>query len=243
MSELIITTNPPGGTPAAPAGERPARPGAGPDLAVSVGVGVALTAASYAVAVARGWIAADTLDPLEVFAVFTSYSCTWLCVKERRINYPIGAVSCAAYALLFLRADLIASAVLNLYLAPYLVYGWVRWRRDEITRPVTRIRPVQLPGYVAVGLVGWAGAVALSRSLGGALAGTDSVVLAGTLLAQFLLDNKKLENWIVWAVVNVFAIYTYATSGLPLVALQYVFFLGNTVFGYATWRRSWKAQR
>ena len=68
------------------------------------------------------------------------------------------------------------------------------------------------------------------------------MVLAGTLLAQFLLDNKKLENWIVWAVVNVFAIYTYATSGLPLVAFQYVFFLANTAYGYVSWRRSWRVR-
>ena len=216
-----------------------ARPGPTRDLAVSVLVGVALTLVSYGVGIACHWIATDDLGLLEPFAVFTSYSCTWLCVKQRRINYPIGAVSSAAYALLFYRSDLLASAALNLYLAPYLVYGWIRWRPDVVTRPVTRIRSAQLPVYAAVGLVGWVGAVALSRALGGALAWTDSVVLAGTLLAQFLLDNKKLENWIVWAVVNVFAIYTYATSGLPLVAFQYVFFLANTVYGYVSWRRSW----
>ena len=70
------------------------------------------------------------------------------------------------------------------------------------------------------------------------MAWTDAMILAGTILAQFLLDNKKLENWAVWAVVNVFAIYTYATAGLALAAFQYVFFLANTVYGYIIWRRS-----
>ena len=69
------------------------------------------------------------------------------------------------------------------------------------------------------------------------MAWADSTILAGTILAQFLLDNKKLQTWIVWAIVNVFAIYTYFTAGLSLVAFQYVFFLANTMYGYAMWKR------
>ena len=73
---------------------------------------------------------------------------------------------------------------------------------------------------------------------GGTLATTDSVILVGTMLAQFLLDNKKIENWAVWAVVNVFAIYTYFSAGLTLAGFQYIFFLANTVYGYVMWQRS-----
>jgi nicotinamide mononucleotide transporter len=208
------------------------------DITESIFIGLALTLLSYAAGIGFGWIGATTLNWLEVFAVFTSYSCTYLCVKERRINYPIGAISSAAYAVLFVQSGLFASAVLNAYLVPTLIYGWVRWRRDTNTRPVTRIRLKTVPAYVLIALAGYAGAALISQRLGGAMAWTDSVILAGTILAQFLLDNKKLENWSVWAVVNVFAIYTYMTSGLPLVAFQYVFFLANTIYGYIIWKRS-----
>ena len=211
------------------------------DLAESIGIGLVLTALSYLVGISFGWLAATSLNWLEVFAVFTSYSSTYLCVKERRINYPIGVISSAAYAVLFVQNGLLASAILNAYLVPTLLYGWIRWRKDDNTRPVTHVRLARLPIYLGVALAGYAGAALLSQRLGGAMAWTDSVILAATILAQFLLDNKKLENWIVWALVNVFAIYTYATSGLPLVAFQYVFFLMNTVYGYITWRRSMRA--
>lgn len=210
----------------------------GRDLAESIGIGLVLTALSYVVGIAFGWLATSALNWLEVFAVFTSYSATYLCVKERRINYPIGVISSAAYAVLFIQNGLLASAILNAYLVPTLLYGWIRWRKDDNTRPVTHVRLGRLPVYLGVALTGYAGAALLSQNLGGAMAWTDSVILAATILAQFLLDNKKLENWIVWALVNVFAIYTYATSGLPLVAFQYVFFLMNTVYGYISWRRS-----
>lgn len=206
------------------------------DIQHSVLIGIALTALSYLSGLTFHWI--KELDWLEVFAVLTSYSCTYLCVKERRINYPIGAISSAAYALLFYKSGLYASAVLNAYLAPSLIYGWFRWRKDADTRRVTRVELKWIPAYLGITILGYLGASLLSRAVGGAMAWTDSVILAGSILAQFLLDNKKLENWIIWAVVNVFAIYTYFTTGLPLVGFQYVLFLANTAYGYIIWLRS-----
>jgi nicotinamide mononucleotide transporter len=202
----------------------------------SIVIGLALTSLSYLVGVGLGWI--TVINWLEIFAVFTSYACTYLCVTERRINYPIGAISSAAYAYLFLQSGLVSSAILNAYLVPTLIYGWIRWRKDSNTRPVTHVELKWLPVYLLVAGLGYTGAVLISQQFGGSMAWTDSLILAGTILAQFLLDNKKLENWIVWAVVNVLAIYTYSTIGLPLVAFQYVLFLANTVYGYIIWKRS-----
>lgn len=206
------------------------------NLIQAIVIGVFLTALSYVVAVQAGWV--ETLNYLEVFAVFTSYACTFLCVVERRINYPIGAVSCFAYSFLFFSFGLYASAVINVYLTIALVYGWFRWKSDSDTRPVTHVSLKWIPAYIAVTAVFYYIAATIVNSLGGSLAATDTVVLVGSMLAQFLLDNKKIENWIVWMVVNVFAIYTYATAGLPLAAFQYVFFLLNAFYGLAMWRNS-----
>lgn len=202
-------------------------------------IGVFLTALSYGLGLALGWI--DSVNYLEAFAVLTSYVCTYLCVKERRINYPIGAISTAAYCLLFIQSDLVASAVLNAYLTPTLVYGWFRWRKDTVARPVARLQLRWVPVYLAVTAVVFFGARALVEALGGTLATTDTLILVGTVLAQFLMDNKKWENWLVWAAVNMFAIYTYFTAGLTIVGFQYIFFLANTVFGAVVWWNSMKS--
>lgn len=202
-------------------------------------LGLVLTAASYLVGLQFGWI--TTVSLLEAFAVFTSYLCTYLCVVERRINYPIGAVSTAAYCVLFYQYGLLASMAINGFLAVYLVYGWYRWRSDENARPVTLMNWKQWLVYILVAAVGYAVVVMIASSLGGALAWTDSFILAGTILAQFMLDNKKLENWGVWALVNVFAIYTYFHAGLALAGFQYIFFLVNTFYGFYMWKVSKKA--
>lgn len=201
-------------------------------------VGAILTALSYVVALRAGW--ATEINYLEVFAVFTSYVSTWLCVFERRANYPIGAISCFAYTFLFYSFGLFGSAAINAYLTIALIYGWWRWRSDAETRPITHLQLKWVPVYLLVTAAFYFVALWLVTALGGSLALTDTIVLVATMLAQFLLDNKKFETWYVWAIVNVFAIYTYATAGLPLAAFQYVFFLLNAFYGLWMWRQSMK---
>lgn len=211
------------------------------DVSDSLVVATLATGLSYAAAFAFGW--ATSVDLLEASAVFTSYSCTYLVVRQRRLNYPIGALSTAAYCVLFWREGLYASMALNAYLTPALVYGWFRWRADAVTRPVTRVARRWVPAYGAVTAVAFVGALLLTNALNGSLATSDTVVLVGSLLAQFLLDNKKVETWAVWSVVNIVAIGVYASSGLPIASLQYVFFLGNAVWGWTVWARAMKGAR
>lgn len=206
------------------------------DYGVSAIVALVLTGISYLVGMWAGWI--TEINWLEVFAVFTSYSCTYLCVKQRRWNYPIGALSTIAYSLLFWQADLLASVVLNAWLTIQLVYGWIRWRADDDARPVSRMTLKSVPAYILSTGLFYLGAWSLVTLCGGSMAGWDTIILVASILAQFLLDNKKIETWIVWAVVNVTAIYVYSKAGLNLVAFQYVFFLLNTIYGYVQWKNN-----
>lgn len=203
-------------------------------------IAVVLTGVSYGVGFGFGWI--DSINYLEPFAVLTSYASTYLCVVQKRFNYVFGAISSAAYFYLFFQSGLVASMVLNAALAIWLVYGWFRWRSDANTRPVTHLNWKWSPVYV-VGALAFYGVVFLAVSyFGGTLALIDSVILVATVIAQILLDNKKVENWFVWIVVNVAAIYVYFSSGLFLVGFQYIFFLINTIIGYIAWRKSMKSE-
>ncbi|GIG20429.1 hypothetical protein Cch01nite_11530 [Cellulomonas chitinilytica] len=208
------------------------------DLVVAVVAAALLTAASYGLGLAAGWV--TRVEWLEALAVATSYASTALCIFQRRFNYVFGAVSTALYAVLFFRHGLVASAFLNVYLTPQLAYGWVRWRRDDRTRPVTWLSADRkwVPAYVGVTVVAYLVAAWLVGVLDGQLAWADSAILAGSILAQLLLDNKRIETWFVWIAVNVIAIWTYFTAGLVVAGVQYVIFIGTAVLGFAAWLRS-----
>ena len=201
--------------------------------------GVGITAFTMLVATLLGWD--YQFNWLEVTAVATSYSCTLLCVYQSRWNYPIGIVTTFLYSVLFWIWELPAVSLFNLYLVFSLTYGWFRWGPDENTRPVTRLSESSLfvwMGYVLIGLGVYGLLNVVNSYFGIPMKPADVWVAVLSGVAQFLLDNKRLETWIVWAVVNVISIVLFFNQGLHLVTLQYVFFLGNTVYGFILWKRS-----
>lgn len=200
-------------------------------------IGAVLTLLSYAFGAAIGVV--TEVSYIELFAVFTSYWSTYLCVVQSRWNYPIGVVTTISYAVLFYQWGLYASMITNIYLPIALLYGYFRWGPDGNTRKVTYTNPIQwITIYIPL-VFGSVLLVSIVLHLANAtLSNTDAAILVLTVLAQWLLDNKKLETWFVWALVNVFAIYTYTSTGLYIAAIQYVFFLANTVWGYLAWKRT-----
>jgi nicotinamide mononucleotide transporter len=183
---------------------------------------------------------------LEAFAIFTSYSCTYLCTKQTRWNYPIGVVTTAAWSVLFFLQGLPALATFNLYLVFSLAYGWFRWGPDKATRPVTNVRPIDWLFYAFIGLaitglflvanwlfmpgVTFAASVATLSKIDIALAAMSGV-------AQLQLDNKKIENWYVWIVVDLISIPYFWIIGLPATSIQYLAFLANAVWAVFEWKK------
>jgi nicotinamide mononucleotide transporter len=60
---------------------------------------------------------------------------------------------------------------------------------------------------------------------------------SASVIAQWLLGRKYLENWLVWIVVNVVSVSLFAYKGLWLTTLLYGIFVVLSVMGWCAWRR------
>lgn len=176
---------------------------------------------------------------VELLAIFTTYSCVFMCVFESRWNYPMGIISTALYSTLFFLWGMLPLAVFNLYLVLSLTYGFFRWGPDTNTKPVTKVeRPVWIL-YMA-----FAGIIWLTQhfliSLGIPMAPIEVWIATLSAVAQLLMDNKKIECWGLWAIVNVLSIIYFIDTDKVAVAIQYVFFLCNALYGAYQWFKSFK---
>lgn len=200
-------------------------------------LGIVLTALSYGIAYMVGWDV--QFSWLEVIALSTSYSCTWLCVVQSRLNYLLGTVSVVLYSALFLQNGFTALAVFNLYLVGSLIYGFFRWRKDSNPRLVTSLGfDKWTVGYATIGVTIAAVCIAVNIVYPNTFAPMDIIITALSGMAQTMLDNKRLENWYIWLVVNLISIYAFYNAEMYLVLLQYVFFTVNVFIGYTSWKRS-----
>lgn len=180
----------------------------------------------------------QAINWIETAAVFFSFACTWLCTRQVRFNYVLGVISTMLLSYVFWKANLYGSMVLNLYLIPTVIYGWFVWGKDENTLPVKHVRLKAVGLYAFFTSITWLGAYYAIKALGGSMGGLDGWLLVGSILAQYLLDRKKIETWLVWIAVNVVSVYVYFNNGLYLLAAQFIFFLINAVIAYFQWRKT-----
>lgn len=177
---------------------------------------------------------------LESIAFILGIANVTLVVRRSLWNYPVALVMVSLYALLFWRERLYSDAALQLFFFALNLYGWIVWRRSvaqagEVT--VERLSTPERCGWlagIAVASLGW-GAV-MAHWTDAAMPFWDAANAVTSVAAQILLARRRLENWLLWIVVDFSSIALYAVKGLTLTATLYVIFLGLSLWGYREWR-------
>jgi len=65
----------------------------------------------------------------------------------------------------------------------------------------------------------------------------DAFPTAASVLGQWLLGRKYIENWPTWLVVNVVSVALFAYKALWLTAVLYVVFVVLSIVGWRAWNR------
>lgn len=179
-------------------------------------------------------------DPLEIAATALTLVCVILAVKRNLWQFPFGIVGTALGFFVFWNASLYSSAVMQPFFIAVQAYGWWFWLKGEKGhRPqIKSTNPWWVVGFCAVALAVSAGAAFLLDQFSDAeMAYLDAAIFGLSIVAQLLLDRKRIENWPVWAVINVISVVVYGSQGLWLYTALYAFFFFNAFWGWWEWRR------
>jgi nicotinamide mononucleotide transporter len=149
-------------------------------------------------------------------------------------------VGCALFVVVFFAARLYADVTLQLFFIGASAVGWWRWMAgaDGAPLPVRRTPTRHLIVVTAGAVLVAVGYGALLRRFTDAYAPfLDSVILTFSVLGQFLLVGRRIENWWCWLVVNSVAVPIYFSRGLYITAALYVGFWINAVVALIHWRK------
>ena len=187
-----------------------------------------------------------TPDLFEVVGVVTGVLAVWLTTRQRVWCWPIGIVSVASFIVVFFRAKLYAAMGLQAVYVGLAAYGWYAWLHGGEGQGALKVS--RLPRRMAVGLA-IAGAAAsgiagywLRARTDEALPYLDGFATSFSLVAQWMQTRKFLENWAVWAVVDVVYVGMSLSQGLTLTAGLYAVYIGLALLGFRDWRRSMIAE-
>ncbi len=185
----------------------------------------------------------EWLGMMEWVATVFGIVCVWLMARQHILGWPAGIISTAIYSWIFFESRLYSDAILNVIYVGLNVYGWWYWSRADGTRthqlPVTYLRTATR--------IAWAVLIVVGTLLWGKLMAThtdadfpyfDAFTTVASLVAQYLMARKKLENWLIWIIVDVAAIQIYYLKGLYVTSFLFVVYLLLSIKGWVDWKRA-----
>ena len=177
---------------------------------------------------------------LELIAVLLAFAMIMCNIVELHWGWPLAALSSVLYFFLFWSQRLYGDALLQVLFVALALWGWSVWLRgvEGAPLPVTRM-PARLRFTLAwMGSLLWlnTGAVLLNFT-DTDVPWWDAFPTAFSLVGQYLLAHKRLENWAVWIIVNIVAAGLFAWKGLWLTTLLYLAFIALSAVGWRTWAK------
>lgn len=171
-----------------------------------------------------------------------------LLVRRSWWNYPFGLAMVALYFVVFWRAKLYGEAGLQVFFFAAQAWGWVLWMRvggrDDSRVPVGRLgnlaRAVWVTATAALALnLGWV----MHRFTDASVPYADAAIAGASIAAQILLAYRRIENWVLWILIDVASIAVYIHKELWPTAALYLVFLVMSVLGLREWIRAENAQK
>jgi nicotinamide mononucleotide transporter len=201
--------------------------------------------------------------PLTLVELFGTVFGLWSVILAARAsiwNYPIGIINIIFFFATFYQVQLYADMTLQVYFLLISIYGWWMWANPQLTQmdtqqelKITR-NTWQVNLGIGVAIVVGAGVLGLFfanvHQLLPALFPTpaaypyvDSLVMAMSIAAMYLLSIKKWENWLIWVAVDTCSIGLFYAKGIKLIALEYVVFWAIAAYGgYRWWQQMQKEE-
>ena len=186
-----------------------------------------------ALAIANRW---------EVLAVIAGIISVYLSTRENIWSWPTALVNVALYFVVFYEAKLYADMGLQAVYFALSLYGWYEWLYGGENRTELHVSRTPRTLGLRLAIIGIVCAVVLgtllARLTDAALPYIDSATTSTSLVAQWMMTRKILENWAVWVAVDVVYIAMFVFKRLYLTAGLYAVFLVLAVMGYVQWKRS-----
>ena len=176
--------------------------------------------------------------PLELISFALAVTTVLLNVRQNHWAWLFSITSSATYAVVFFDARLYGDSGLQLVFIAASVWGWYQWLHGAGDRPLVVTRLARKDWGRAI--AGWAAGFVLLAGFLDHYTDTDvpyadGFLTAGSLLGQLLLGRKKVENWLVWIVVDLLYVGLYVYKGLMLTALLYAVFVVLAWTGLRAW--------
>jgi len=182
------------------------------------------------------------INYIELLALIFGVLSVWFNSREVVWGWPTGIAGTILSGLLFWDVKLYADLILHVFYVVFGFYGWYEWLyggKQQQALKVTRTPHQLLVGLLLLGVVGLVCfGYFFDKYTDADLPYWDAFTTSFSFVGTYMLARKKLENWLLWIVVDTVAAGIYLYKELYLLSLLYFLYLGLAAYGFMNWRKT-----
>jgi nicotinamide mononucleotide transporter len=189
---------------------------------------------------------------MEIFAFLLSLACVLLNAYGKILTWPLAMISSTAYAYVFFNSQLFGDAALQFVFVGLAMYAWITWYKRDCALASSTLETKSSFSRVPLGAIpkcsiAWLLMFVviqyiLKNYTSSDVPNLDAFLTAGSLLATYMSAQKWLENWLLWAFVDVIYIGLYVYKDLYLTALLYGLLIALCLLGWRQWSNQMKVK-
>jgi nicotinamide mononucleotide transporter len=191
-------------------------------------------------------------NPIEALGAILTILCVWLNTKANIWGWFVGIISTICYIYVAYAAQLWGFCLLNIFFLAISLYGLWNWKYSKqgeskgenienidnknIILPITKTTTKTIIILLVIGVI-------LSLIFNEILSKTgnpapffDAIIFAFSIVAQGLLANKKIENWIFWILLNIATVLMFYSLQYWISAVLYAILFVLAIKGYYEWK-------
>lgn len=158
------------------------------------------------------------------------------------LTFVFGFAQVATYTYLCCVERFYAEIAINIYYFITMIYGVYCWRNrlsNNSLQVQTRRLSIKLLawGMLLIALFSWLTGWLLARFTDDPQPYMDAFTTVPAIAAQLLMVLAYREQWYLWLVVDVLAVVMWLRAENYCMAVQYVFWCVNCIYGYIQWTR------
>lgn len=187
----------------------------------------------------------SSMQWLETAGVISALLFTILAAYEKRACWPFGFISSMIYVYLCVEIKLYQDAIINVYYAAMAVYGWWSWgkisQNNYLKLTIQVLNNKLRVKYLMVGLFfTLISGCFFYLFTDASYPFADAFTTVFAFLATWLQARKKIENWIVFFLVDAVSAVLYFQKSLYITSLLFVLYTLLCAFAWNRWKQKIK---
>lgn len=191
---------------------------------------------------------------VELIGTLTGILAVILATQSNIWSWPVGFVNFIFAFILYYQVHLYSDMFLQVYYVITGIYGWIYWygKKNEAQTPITllsrRGRVIHLT-LIVIGTIGFGYFMSRIHLImpqlfphPAAYPYPDSFVAVLSVLANWMLAQRKIENWILWIVIDAICTIMYWLKGIQFFSLEYLIFTFMAIYGLINWIKLYKRE-